>query len=572
MQKKRVIVKPKANSEDIQRLQKELNIDSVTANLLAQREIKNFDEAKAFFRPNLDKLHDPFMMKDMDKAVERLNKAVKDNEKILVYGDYDVDGTTSVALVYAFLREHHQRLDFYVPDRYKEGYGISQQGIDYAHDNGIPLVIALDCGIKAVEQIEYAKTKSIDFIICDHHTPGEKIPDAVAVLDPKRIDCNYPYKELSGCGVGFKFMQAFSDRNNFPFEKLTQYLDYLAVSIAADIVPITGENRILAYFGLKQLNFKPNIGLKAIVNLGHGGGNELTITDCVFKIGPRINAAGRVRTGAEAVKLLIERDESKAAKLAKEIEKANTERKLLDRDITHEAIKMMGDFEDAKNKKSTVLFKSDWHKGVIGIVASRLIETYYRPTIVLTESNGFATGSARSVKDFNLYEAIDSCSHLLINFGGHKYAAGLTMKLENIDTFIDCFEEYVKKHIKPEQEIPAVMVDDIIDFDDIKPKFYRVLRQFAPFGPGNMMPVFMTKNLSNGGASSVVGQTNAHLKLDMKDDSGNRLGGIAFSMADYIDKVKGEKKFDVCYNIDQNYFRGNVSLQAKVKYIGFDVG
>lgn len=570
MQRKRISIKDDGDSEVIERLQEELGVSRVIANLLSQRQITNYKEAKDFFRPTLDMLHEPFLMKDMDKAVERLNKAYAENEKILVYGDYDVDGTTSVALVFSYLRQYHPNLDFYIPNRYKEGYGISKQGIDYAAENGCTLVIALDCGIKAVEQMEYAKTKSIDFVICDHHTPGETIPDATAVLDPKREDCNYPYKELSGCGVGFKFMQAFAQRNNLPFTALTKFMDFLAVSIAADIVPITGENRILAYYGLKQLNTEPNIGMKAILKVAHAVGRTLTITDCVFKIGPRINAAGRVRLADLAVNLLIETDPKQAKIKAQEIEQANKERRALDQEITNEAINIMGNSEPMKNKLSTVLYKSDWHKGVIGIVASRLIETYYRPTIILTESNGFATGSARSVKGFDLYAAINSCSHLLKNFGGHKYAAGLTMKIENIEEFSECFEKYVSEHITEEQREPVVFVDTAIDFGEITPKFFRIMNQFAPFGPGNMTPVFLSHKVKNSGTTSTVGQSNAHLKLGMKNEAGVELPGIAFSMGDYYKEIVKRGTFDVCYSLDQNYFRGKVTLQAKVKYIDFN--
>jgi len=566
MQKKRLIIKPEGNPEDIQHLQDELKIDRVLANLLVQRGIKSFNEAKTFFRPSLDHLHDPFLMKDMDKAVERLNAAIKNNEKILVYGDYDVDGTTSVALAYSFLKETYDAVDYYVPDRYKEGYGISKTGIDYASETGVSLIIALDCGIKAIKQVNYAKQKGIDFIICDHHTADELVPDAAAVLDPKRPGCEYPYKELSGCGVGFKFMQAFSNRNNYPFQKLARYLDLLAVSIAADIVPITGENRVLAHYGLKQLNNSPSAGMKALIDISHAGNKTLNITDCVFKIGPRINAAGRIRSAKEAVALLIEKDKIKADLMAAEIEKANTERKTLDQNIHYEAIGIIGNSDSLKNRKTTVLYNPEWHKGVIGIVASRLIETYYRPTVVLTESNGFANGSARSVKDFDLYAAINSCSHLLENFGGHKYAAGLTLKIENVEAFKDCFEAYAQKHLSEEQEIPVVQADVVIDFEQISDKFYRILKQFAPFGPGNMKPVFLTKQVKNAGKTSAVGRTGTHLKLDMQDSAGNNFGGIGFSMGDYFNLIK-ETPFDVCYTLDENFFRNNVTIQAKVKHI-----
>lgn len=566
MQNKRLIIKPEGEPEDIQRLQEELKIDKVIAGLLAQRGIKNFNEAKRFFRPDLDQLHDPFLMKDMDKAVERLNLAVKNNEKILVYGDYDVDGTTSVALTYSFLKQYYDALDFYIPNRYREGYGISKQGIDYATEKGQSLIIALDCGIKAIEQVNYAKQKNIDFIICDHHTPDEQVPDAAAVLDPKRSGCEYPYKDLSGCGVGFKFMQAFSNRNNFPFENLAEYLDLLAVSIAADIVPITGENRILAHFGLKQLNENPGTGLKALINISHAAGKQINITDCVFKIGPRINAAGRIKSAKQAVRLLIEDDFFRAESMAKEIEKANSTRKDLDKNIHYDALRIIGNSESLQSKKTTVLYKPGWHKGVIGIVASRLIETHYKPTVILTESNGFATGSARSVKDFDLYAAISSCSHLLENFGGHKYAAGLTLKIDNIEAFKECFENYARKHLSEEQEKPVMQVDAVIDFNQITPKFFRILKRFAPFGPGNMRPVFLTKKVTNAGNSSAVGRTGTHLKLEMQDSAGIKFGGIAFSMGDLFEYIR-EAPFDVCYSLDINYFRNKETIQAKVKHI-----
>ncbi len=566
MQKK-IIIKPKGKENDILHLQDVLNIDEILANLLVQKGIKSFDEAKYFFRPELAQLHDPFMMKDMDKAVSRLNKAITGKEKILVYGDYDVDGTTSVALVYSFLKDIHSYIDYYVPDRYKEGYGVSEQGIEYAKETGVSLIIALDCGIKAIEKIDYAKQNGIDFIICDHHTPDEKIPNASAVLDPKRVDCNYPYKELSGCGVGFKFLQAFSNRKGIPFDNLLKYIDLVVISIASDIVDVTGENRILAHFGLKKLNNDPITGLKAIKKIAGVENKTLTISDCVFKIGPRINAAGRIKSGKYAVQLMVSEDVSEAKVFGRQIDEYNTDRKSFDRNITHEALRMIGNDIVLRNKKSTVLYNKDWHKGVIGIVASRLTETYYRPTVILTESNGLATGSARSVSDFNLYSAVLACSHLLENFGGHTFAAGLTLKVENIEEFSKCFEKYVSDNIKKRQTIPVVDVDAEINFSDITPKFFRILKQFAPFGPGNMSPVFLTEEVTDAGNSSPTGKSREHLKLHMKDINDVEFPGIAFSLSHHYQEISKNKKFLVCYSIEENEFRGKVNLQAGVKEI-----
>lgn len=565
--KKKIIIKPVADDADIKKLQEALSIDHVLANLLAQRGIKTYDEAKAFFRPEYENLHDPFLMQDMEKAVSRLDKAIANNEKILIYGDYDVDGTTSVALVYSFLRDIYNSLDFYIPNRYNEGYGISHKGIDYAKETGATLVIALDCGIKAVEKIEYATNNSIDFIICDHHTPGDTIPEAVAVLDPKRKDCEYPYKELSGCGVGFKFMQAFADRKNIPFKNLVKYIDLVVVSIASDIVDITGENRVLAYFGLKKLNEDPVIGLKAIIKIAGQENKTLTISDCVFKIGPRINAAGRIESGKYAVELMVSGDMEKAKEVGRKIDEYNTERKSFDRNITHEALRTIGNDITLRNQKSTVLYNPDWHKGVVGIVASRLTETYYRPTIILTESKGMATGSARSVSDFDLYSAINSCNKYLVNFGGHKFAAGLTIKIDDVDKFSECFEKYVSENITDKQKVPVVEVDSELEFSQISPKFYRILRQFAPFGPGNMTPIFLTKNIKDTGKTACVGRTKEHLKLEMIDKEKNTLSGIAFSLGHVYSQINDNKTFAVCYSIEENEFRGKVNLQAMVKEI-----
>jgi single-stranded-DNA-specific exonuclease len=567
---KNIIIKSDAEKETVEQLANSLGVSRVLANLMVQRDIKTFDEAKLFFRPDLNLLHDPFLMKDMHKAVARLEEALAKNQKILVYGDYDVDGTTSVALVYSFLKDKSQNIDFYIPDRYSEGYGISTQGIDFASQNGFNLIIALDCGIKAVEKVAYASQKGIDFIICDHHTPGDTIPSATAVLDPKRKDCNYPFKELSGCGVGFKFMQAFSRRNEIPAEELNKLIDLTAISIASDIVPVTGENRILAFHGLKKLNENPIIGLKAIMKIAGIDKKNLSISDCVFKIGPRINAAGRIKSGNSSVDLLISQNEKSAEEFGHKIDAYNTDRKNFDRNITHQAIRMIGNDMDLQNRKTTVLFNPEWHKGVVGIVASRLIETYYRPTVILTESRGKATGSARSVEGFNLYDAVEACSHLLENFGGHTYAAGLTMKIENVQKFADCFDNFVSSHITPDQLIPSVNVDTQIMFSEITPKFYKVLKQFAPFGPGNMSPVFITKNVKDTGNSQPVGQTREHMKLEMVDSEGTIFGGIAFSMAHQYSEIKKKNPFTVCYSIDENDFRGNISLQAVIKEIQFE--
>jgi len=563
-------IKPDGEQLVVEKLSKELNVKKSIANMLVQRGITSFDQAKDFFRPSLENLHDPFLMKDMDKAVARLNQALTNNERILIYGDYDVDGTTSVALVYSFLREIHQNIDFYIPDRYSEGYGISFKSIDYAFENNIELVIALDCGIKANDKIAYANEKNIDFIICDHHTPGDEIPTAVAVLDPKRIDCPYPFKELSGCGVGFKFLQAVSIDKKLPIDKLWEYLDLVVVSIASDIVGITGENRILASFGLKILNKTPRMGLQAMIKIASLDGREITISDVVFKIGPRINAAGRIESGRSAVKLLIEENEEFATDLCNKINVHNETRQGLDRNITHEALGMMDSSEDLQNKKSTVLFNKSWHKGVIGIVASRLIESYYRPTVILTESMGFATGSARSVDGFDLYAAVDYCSDLLESFGGHKHAAGLTMKLENLDKFIAKFEEFVSKTITEEQLVPKINIDERIDFDEITPQFFRIMNQFAPFGPGNMSPIYVTEHVRDAGYSRVVGKTEEHIKLDMVDTQNSKQQGIGFFMSDLFQFVKDGKPFNVCYSIEENEFNGKVSLQLKIRDIQAD--
>ena len=550
------------------KLANELSISPVLAKLLVQRGIVTFDDARSFFRPDLNDLHDPFLMKDMDKAVERLTKAMQRNEKILIYGDYDVDGTTSVSLVYRFLVKFYSNLDFYIPDRYNEGYGISIKGIDFAAQNNFKLIIALDCGIKAVEKIKYAKTLGVDFIICDHHNPDDELPPAVAVLDTKRNDCTYPYKHLSGCGVGFKLMQAFAMENNIHFEELIPLLDLLALSIASDIVPITGENRILAFFGLKQLNSNPSTGVKAIIEVCGLKDREITISDIVFKIGPRINASGRMKLATEAVELMVSRDYNFAYERSGTINEYNNDRKDLDKNITDDAIAMIRLDESYAERKSIVVYKPDWHKGVIGIVASRLAEEYYKPSVVLTESNGFASGSARSVLGFDLYKAVESCKDLLENFGGHMYAAGLTMKTENVDEFSRRFENFVAEHIQEDQTYPQIDIDAVIEFKDITPKFFRVLKQFGPYGPGNMKPVVESKNVYDYGSSRLVGKDQEHLKLELTDSSSeNVMSGIAFRMHEFNDHLKALNPLDICYTLEENTFNNNTSIQLMIRDI-----
>ncbi len=556
----------------IKTLANELNISIVLAQLLVQRGITTFDDARDFFRPDLSQLHDPFLMADMDKAVARLSEAMELNQKILIYGDYDVDGTTSVSLVYKFLKQFYSNLDYYIPDRYSEGYGISNQGIEFAAANDFKLVVALDCGIKAVEKIKYANTLGVDFIICDHHTPDAELPPAVAVLDSKRSDCNYPYRELSGCGVGFKLMQAFASVNNIPFEELTPLLDLVALSIASDIVPITGENRILAFYGLKQINSNPSVGLKSIMDVcGLLGDKELTISEIVFKIGPRINASGRMKSGKEAVELLISNDPVFAKEKSGTINEYNNDRKDLDKTITDEAIALIAADERYASRRSIVVHKPDWHKGVIGIVASRLTEEYYKPAIVLTNSNGLASGSARSVHGFDIYKAIDSCRDLLENFGGHMYAAGLSLKEENIPLFTERLEKFVSENILEEQTYPQIEVDATLTFSDITPKFYRVLKQFGPFGPGNMKPVFVTHKVIDYGTSRLVGKEQEHLKLELVDASSeNVMNGIAFRMFAFNDDLKALHPLNICYTLEENTFNGNTNTQLMIRDIKID--
>ncbi|MCH7658294.1 MAG: single-stranded-DNA-specific exonuclease RecJ [Bacteroidetes bacterium] len=566
---KKWVIKEKEDVVITEQLAKSLDIENKIASLLVQRNIHTPDDASSFFKPDLSGLHDPFLMMDMNKAVDRISSAIDRNEKILVYGDYDVDGTTSVALVYSFFKKIYSNLGFYIPDRHEEGYGISYKGIDWAVENNYSLIIALDCGIKAIEKIDYATGKGVEFIICDHHMPDKKIPDATAILDPKRADCNYPFKELSGCGVGFKLLQAYSKINNIPFSELIPYLDLVAVSIASDIVPVTGENRILAYYGLKQLNANPGTGLKAIIKVANMNGRQIRIGDIVFKIGPRINAAGRMESGKKAVELLTTEDSGFAYEMSRKINDFNNERRKIDQDITQQALQMISSDPKLENSKSTVVFDPGWHKGVIGIVASRLTETYYRPTVVLTESNGLATGSARSVLGFDLYKAINSCSDLLENFGGHMYAAGLTMKKENIPLFRKRFEEFVSNTIRDDQLDPCIEVDMELGLEDISEKLYNILDQFQPFGPGNMQPLFVSRDVSDSGYGKAVGSTGEHLKLELikKDESVKAIPAIAFSLSNHLSHIKEGKPFDVCYSIEMNEFRGVSTLQMNIKDI-----
>jgi single-stranded-DNA-specific exonuclease len=557
------------NPQIVQSLQVELNVDKIIATLLVQREIRNFDEAKLFFRPDLNDLHDPFLMKGMLEAVERVNIALAANEKILVFGDYDVDGTTSVALMYCFLRSLTNKVEFYIPDRYKEGYGISYDGIDFAMEKGCSLIIALDCGIKSVDHVQYAKEKGIDFIICDHHLPGDLLPSAIAILDPKQPGCNYPYKELPGCALGYKLAQAISSSNSLPADQLEQYLDLVAISIAADIVPITGENRILAYYGLRILNRMNRPGIKALLeNLKIE--KDLTITNLVFVIGPRINAAGRVDHGSKAVRLLVSNDKEEACRIASEVNSNNLERRGLDTGITQEALVMINESVELKFKKSTVLFNEKWHKGVVGIVASRMTEHFYRPTIILTESNGLAVGSARSVKDFDVYTAIENCSDLLEQFGGHKYAAGLTMKLENLNLFTEKFEKVVADSISDDMLIPKEEIDTEINFNDITDKFFRILNQFAPHGPGNMTPVFSTRKVLDTGYAKVVGANHLKLELYQEGNFHDKYQAIGFGLGDYCNFFKEGRAADICYALSENNFNNTKRIQLVIRGIKFD--
>ncbi len=546
-------------------LAEKLSISPVLAMLLIRRGITTESAAKRFFRPQLADLINPFLMKDMDLAVDRLNDAMGRKERILVYGDYDVDGCTAVALVYKFLRQFYSNIDYYIPDRYDEGYGVSRKGINYARETGVKLIIILDCGIKAIEEIAYAKEQGIDFIICDHHVPDEELPPAAAILNPKRADDPYPFKELCGCGVGFKFMQAFAKNNGIPFSRLIPLLDFCAVSIAADLVPVVDENRILAYHGMKQLNQNPSIGLKAIIDICGLGGRELSMSDIIFKIGPRINASGRMENGKESVDLLVERDFANALKAAKHIDEYNEQRKDVDRQMTEEANQIVARLESQKHQSSITLFDENWKKGVIGIVASRLTEIYFRPTVVLTRDDNLACGSARSVAGFDVYAAIKSCRDLLLNFGGHTYAAGLTLRWDDVREFCRRFQQYVEEHIQPEQTEAMLDIDAKIDFRDITKRLHCDLKKFAPFGPGNPKPLFATEGVYDFGTSKVVGREQEHIKLELVDSkSNNVMNGIAFGQSASARYIKSKRSFDIAYTIEDNVFkRGAMQLQIE---------
>ena len=550
-----------------QQLERELNISAAAARMLVVRNIQSAEEARAFIRPSLDKLHDPFLMKDMDKAVERLHQALTQNENILIYGDYDVDGTTAVAVMYRFLSPLTSRLDYYIPDRHNEGYGVSQQGIDYAAERGCTLIITLDCGIKAVEKLAYAKSKGIDVIVCDHHTPGDELPTAVAVLNMKREDCPYPYKDLSGCGVGFKLAQAYTQQYGLPFDNLLPLLQLLAMSIASDIVPITGENRILAHYGIKQINQAPFAGISAVIDVAGIEAKKLTINELVYKLGPRINACGRMKSGRAAVELLLTDDATFARQQAEEVNQQNEERRDCDTETTREALAMLEEDSTFAQRRSTVVYAPHWHKGVVGIVASRLIETYYRPTIVLTAGeDGIISGSARSVGGFDIYAAIDSCLDLLTNFGGHKYAAGLSMHIDNLPAFCERFEQYVATHIREDQLQPTLLVEAELELADITPAFYNVIRYLEPFGPGNPRPLFVSRNLINHRDTRVVGKTGEHLRLDVTDRA-YAITGIAFGRAEMAQHIQNGNPVDICYELDENTFNNRTTIQMMVQDI-----
>lgn len=555
-------LKPTPDFEKINTLADTLQVDKHIATLLIQRGVETYEDAKKFFRPSLQDLHDPYLMKDMDKAVERIEKALQHRENILVYGDYDVDGTSAVALMSSFLLSVYTNVSTYIPDRYDEGYGVSYQGIDFAHDNSVSLIIALDCGIKAVDKVAYAREKGIDFIICDHHLPGETIPDAVAVLDPKRNDCLYPYKELCGCGVGFKLIQALGERLGKTTEDLMPYLDLVATAIGADIVPITGENRVLAYFGLQVINSNPRAGFRAIIQTLKK--KTLDVSDVVFIIAPRINAAGRMKHGSHAVELMTETDIEQAQIYAEEIENYNLSRREADSEITQEALQLI-EYQGEQDRFTTVVYRENWHKGVIGIVASRLTETYYRPTVVFTKSGEKLAASARSVRHFDLYQALEACEEYIEQFGGHKYAAGLTILPENYEPFKQKFEEIVAATIEPEMLIPEISADLEIKLTDVNSKFFRILKQFAPFGPGNMTPVFLTKNLIESGYSRRVGEEDKHLRLVVKPNGGEFITGIGFNMGEKYEAIKDKKPFDIVYSLDENEWNGNKSIQLKIR-------
>ncbi|WP_248724471.1 single-stranded-DNA-specific exonuclease RecJ [Seonamhaeicola sp. ML3] len=557
-------LKPKPEPSKVAHLQEALQVSETIATLLVQRGIETFEEAKDFFRPSLDHLHDPYLMKGMDKAVARIEKAIANNENILVYGDYDVDGTTSVALMSTYLKTKHGLVYTYVPNRYDEGYGVSYKGINFALENDFNLIIALDCGVKAVEKVAYAKTLGIDFVICDHHRPAGEIPDAAAVLDPKREDCNYPYKELCGCGVGFKLIQALAEKDGETVDDLMPYLDLVATAIGADIVPIDGENRVLAYFGLMVINTNPRPGIKAL--LAQVDKTELTITDVVFTVAPRINAAGRMKHGNFAVALLAEEEYEMAEKHAIDIETYNYDRRETDKQVTEEALKQIEE-QNEQQRFTTVVYHETWHKGVIGIVASRLTETYYRPTLVFTKSGNVLAASARSVRDFDVYNALEACSEHIEQFGGHKYAAGLTLKEENYEAFKEAFEHQVAKTIQKNLLIPEIKIDANINLGDITPKFYRILKQFAPYGPNNMTPTFMTEGLTDTGYGKCVGADKTHLRLTATQPNANNIVCIGFGMGDKYEIISNGKPFSAVYSIDENEWQGNVSLQLKLRDI-----
>ena len=560
-------VKTVADEETAAQLAAELGIDRVLANLLIQRGVCTFEDARSFFRPRLEDLHDPFLMADMDKAVERVHDAITGGEKILVYGDYDVDGTTAVALVYSFIRRFTDKVDFYIPDRYDEGYGLSYKGLDWAGDNGVNLVITLDCGIKAIDKVEYARAKGIEVIICDHHLPEDELPGAVAVLDPKREDCHYPFDDLCGCGVGFKLVQGYVKKYDLDPELLDPLLDLQVVSIASDLVSMTGENRILAHYGLKRLNENPRKGLLAMINLAKLEPGHINIDDIVFKIGPRINAAGRMESGRMAVELLTATDDQTAVRIGEQINDSNNERKSIDREITQEALDMVRNGEALETENVTIVYNPSWNKGVVGIVASRLVEAYYKPTVVLTKSNGFVTGSARSVSGFDLYASIESCADLLENFGGHVYAAGLTMKEDNLEEFCKRMNKFVSGNITREELTPVVEIDAQLDFSQITPKFTRILKQFQPFGPGNSNPVFLTEDVYDAGNGRKVGAGGVHLKLDLMQESQpyRQIAAIGFNMADYYEYIKAGNPIDICYSIVENFYRGSSTIQLRLK-------
>ncbi|MFO0357984.1 MAG: single-stranded-DNA-specific exonuclease RecJ [Sphingobacteriaceae bacterium] len=564
MEKRWNIIDAKQAKDQVLKVQEILKVDRVIATLLCQRHLYSYDDIKTFFRPEYSQLHDPFLMKGMDIAIDRISNAIHKNEKILIYGDYDVDGTTAVSVVYSFFKQHTNLIDYYIPDRYAEGYGISFKGIDFAKENGFSLIIALDCGIKAIDKINYANEKQVDFIICDHHLPGDEIPKAVAVLDPKQTDCPYPYKELSGAGIGFKLIEAYSIKHQLDVTKCYAFLDLVVTSIAADIVPITGENRVLAYFGLEKINDNPRPGIKALLNLNQLV-KQINITNLVFVLSPRINAAGRIKHGSAAVELLVSEDEAVANELAKAINDTNTQRKDLDMGTTTEAFAMLENNPITEFKKTTVLFSDKWHKGVVGIVASRLIERYYKPTIILTESDGKATGSARSVRDYDVYTAIEKCSDLLEQFGGHKFAAGLTLKKENVNAFIEKFEDVVSKSIKDEQLIPQIVIDAEVEFHEITPKLVRILKQFAPHGPENMTPLFCSRSVYDTGWARIVGANHLKLELYQKSNPNIRFNAIGYDKGDYVKFFHDKTPMDIVFKIQENEFNGKISTQLIIE-------